>query len=138
MDAGTTVVSPFIVPHNHSHGHGSEETPMRYLVLILAILGAAAFGFIGLAARSGLEEAKASEAGRIGLQLKEGQDVTLMVYSLLAAAPLALVAGVLAFLRKKWLAIPLLLIVAAVPDYFAFQVRSLDTENKLDLENKIV
>jgi hypothetical protein len=124
---------------------------MRIVVLILAILGAIACGFLGFAAYSGYSEAKNKpdweKARALEDKLLEMDDAAIrqaapgfepsllkdivrvrkpaemLMYSLMGAAGVGFIAGFLALFRFKWLACLLLLASAAAPTYFAFQIR---------------
>src|SRR5262245_15140786 len=124
---------------------------MRILVFILALLGSAACGFLGFASYTGYAEAKNKpdweKARALEEKLLEMDDAAIqqaapgfdpnllrdivrvrkpaemLIYALMGAAGVGLLAGIFALMRFKWLAALLLLASAAAPTYFAFQIR---------------
>ena len=114
----------------------SGETRMRYAVLILALLGVAATGAIGFKWYS--DSKTESEKGRELVKKLGGSPVeqeaklkkldelaskiNLICYGMFGVAVLGLAGGILGFLRKKFIAAPLLLIPPAIPCYFGLAV----------------
>src|SRR3712207_4774693 len=98
---------------------------MRYAVLVLAILGALASGFLGYRWYSDYQNLKgmmadvrAAGAGNpeVGQAAAQFDKLGYAAYSLLAALPLGIVGGVLAFARLGWIGaiVMLLPVIAAV------------------------
>jgi hypothetical protein len=98
---------------------------MRYAVLILALLGVAATGYIGFVWYQDVQEhGKITELG--GALAGKGPEVKAMVdnrrlaaFGLMGASVLGLVGGILAFVRTKYIPAVLLILPAGVPGYFS-------------------
>lgn len=109
---------------------------MRYAVLILALLGVAASGGIGFKwysdsrteSEKGREQIKMAGGSKVTQEAKQKQldelvnKLNLICYGMFGAAVLGLAGGILGFLRKKFIAAPLLFIPPAVPCYFGLAV----------------
>ena len=96
---------------------------MRIVVLLLALVGAAGSGFVGLSALEGIEKGQkeidaAKAQGRPVAGEARWNNLKIAVYALIAGIPIGVIGGFLALNRKGKLAAVLLLASYAVPIVF--------------------
>ena len=108
---------------------------MRVVVLILALLGTVASGFLGykwysdansdeIKAMRALAGAASGSNARAKAQVEKFDKLVIAAYCLLGVSALGLVGGLMGYTGKKYVAASLLLLPAAVPAVLAMQADS--------------
>lgn len=103
---------------------------MRWLALILALLGGGACAAVGFIWKGEFDKLSA-----IGTVPSEAWNV---VYALLGALPLGLIAGVFAFMRKRGVALLLLVVCIVAPAVFGYLAQEKRNERNVDKNNDIL